>query len=343
MSVRALVIEAPYRCRVADVSEPAPGPGEVVIKVRACGVCGSDLHKYRGEIPVEYPVIPGHEISGVVVRVGEGVEELREGDWVAVDPNIACHSCSYCREGLVHFCEKWRAIGVHLPGGYAEYVKAPASNVYKLPSGLDFEAAAFAEPLACCLHGHDILGIKQGGEVAVFGLGPIGLLHVQLAKLSGSSLVVGVDLVEKKLRLAERLGADVVVNAAEEDSVRAVLEVTRGRGVGYVIEATGVPKVVEQCLRVLAPKGRLLVFGVCPQGAKIELEPFLVFRKELTILGSFINPHTTSRALRLLASGRVRVKELISHKLRLGDVEDFFKRMIAHDPEVVKGVVVPRS
>jgi len=339
--MRAFIINKPRDAGLIELPKPVPAPGELLIRVKACGVCGTDLHIYEGEFPVPLPRVPGHEFSGEVVEVGEGVKDFSEGDRVAVDPNIHCDSCYYCRRGRFNYCVNWQGIGLNRHGAYAEYVTVPVKNVYRVPDGLSYEAAAFMEPLACCIHGVDRVRAAPGENVAIFGLGPIGLLHVQLARLSGASKIIGIDLVDERLSMAEKLGADLTVNAAKEDPVKAIKQATRGHGVDVVVEASGSLKAFSQAIKVLDNTGRMLVFGVAPEGAKVEVEPFEIYRREISIVGSFTNPLTNERALKLLASGAVKVSPLITHKVGLKDVLTVFQAMKARDKKLLKALVIP--
>ena len=336
--MKAFVIEGPERASVKEIDEPKITPDEVLVEVKASGICGTDIHIYKGEFPVQFPVIPGHEFSGVVVKVGSKVKDLVEGDRVAVNPNLFCGKCYYCKKGLVHFCKNWQAIGIHRQGAYAPLVAVPEGNVHKIPNSLSFEEAAFSEPVACCLRGQDRLRIKHGDTVVVYGLGPIGLIHVQLAKLRGVSLVIGVEIQEKRLKIGEKF-ADLVLNPLEVDVIKEVKELTEGRGVDAVIEATGNPKVFKQAFEILDYGGRLLVFGVAPEKALVEISPYLIYRKEIEVIGSFTNPFTTERAVKDLSSGRLHVKPLVSHKISLEDVLEYYGKIMSKESDIVKVLI----
>ena len=194
--MRAAVFHGVRDIRLEERERRRPGRGEVAVRVKACGVCGTDVHMYHGapgSVQIRPPVVLGHELSGEVAEVGAGVDRLADGDRVTVDPNMPCGRCFYCRIGRGHLCESLRAVGVTQDGGFAEYCIVPASQVYRVRQSVSFEAAALAEPLACCLHGIDRMAIRPGQEVAVFGVGPIGLMAVQLAFLSGASRVFASD------------------------------------------------------------------------------------------------------------------------------------------------------
>lgn len=339
--MKAFVVEKPEVGRLKNIPKPQPQAHEVLIRVKACGICGTDLHILHGEYVASYPIVPGHEIAGIVEEVGDKVEYFSKGDKVVVNPNLSCGKCYYCRRGLVHFCENWKAIGIHINGGYAEYVVVPEANVYKLPNNTSLLEASFAEPLACCIRGQDLANIKLGDRVVVLGLGPIGLLHVQLAKLRGASLIIGIDIVEKRINKAEKLGADIVLNALKCNVVDEVLRITNKKGVDVVIEATGVPKVLKDALKMLDYGGRLLVFGVAPPHAKVEISPYTIFKKEIKILGSFTNPFTTERAVSLITSNRLNFKEIISHVISLNDVPKFLPIVEKEKEKVIKVIITP--
>lgn len=339
--MRAYVIEGPDEGRVGDVEDPMPGPGEVLVRVGACGICGTDLHIFRGEFPAEYPVIPGHEFSGEVVSVGAGVSTVKIGDRVAVNPNIACGKCYYCKRGAVHFCENWAAIGIHRNGACAEYVPVPEQNVHKIPEKLSFEEAAFAEPVACCLHGQDLLDLRHGNTVAIFGLGPIGLIHAQLARHSGASVIIGVDIIRDRVERGKRVGLDYALNAKEVDVVGEVRRLTGGRGVDRVIEASGSPAALRQAVEIAGHGSRILVFGVAPPEEAVQVRPFEIYRKEIAIMGSFINPFTTGRAVQVLASGTVRIDPLVSHRICIDDIPAYYDKLLKKEEGILKVLVIP--
>ncbi|RLE80602.1 MAG: alcohol dehydrogenase [Thermoprotei archaeon] len=339
--LKAFVILDKHRAEVREIDAPKPRPNEVLVRVKACGICGTDLHIFEGDVPVKYPVIPGHEFSGEVVEVGSEVEDVREGERVAVNPNISCGKCYYCKRGVVHFCERRVAIGIELQGAFAEYVAVPETNVHRLSNALSFEEAAFAEPIACCLHGQDLLNVGLGDTVAIFGLGPIGLIHLQLVRARGASLVIGVEVLEKRLKLGLKMGADLVINPLERDIIKEIREATGGRGVDAVIEATGNPQVLQNALKAVDYGGKVLVFGVAPMNALISISPFEIYRKEISIIGSFINPHTTERAVKILEARRINVRDLITHEVRIEQVLEVFEKLRTKREDFVKVIVKP--
>ena len=338
--MRAAVIEKPFRLKTVEVETPAiKSEHEVLLRVYACGVCGTDIHIYEGTMPwAKLPLIPGHELSGVVVEVGEAVSNLKLGDKVAVDPNITCGICRYCRRGRRNLCPNLEAIGVTTNGGFAEYIIAPVSQLYKVPKGLSLEEAAFAEPVSCCVHGFTRLSIQPGDDVLIVGAGPIGLIHLQLAKRCGAGKVIVAEVNEKRLKLASEFGADLTVNPSEERLSERVKQFLGGKGVEAAIDAAGGSAPLDLALSCLEPGGSLLVFGVASEKDLWRIKPYDVYKHELTIIGSFINPYEMGRALNLLASGAVDVRPLISHVIGLNDLEKALKREI---PDALKVLVKP--
>jgi D-arabinitol dehydrogenase (NADP+) len=335
--MKALVIEAPGSAATVQVPTPTPGPGQVLIRVAAAGLCGTDLHIYRGEYEAEYPIIPGHEFAGTVAAVGEGVDEFYVGQRVAADPNIFCHQCAYCRREMHNQCLNLRAIGVTTDGAFAEYVLAPSSVVYAI-GDLPFEQAAFIEPLSCVVYAMQRARPNPGDRVLLFGAGPMGCLLTQLLCRSGAAQLVVVDRVPQRLALAERLGASATVSAGEGQDAR-LRELSPG-GYDFVIDATGVPEVVEHAFAHLRPRATMFMFGVCPTGARISIEPYQVFRNDWRIVGSFALCYTFQESIRLLQRGVVHVEPLISHRLPLSQAGAAFTSL-QEDPQRMKVLVEP--
>jgi len=311
---------------------PSPGPGEVLIRVAACGICGTDVHIFRGEYMGEYPLVPGHEFSGEVVAVGEGVSRFRVGDRVAVEPNIACGNCEACLNNRQNFCENWQAIGVTLPGGMAEYVVAPEPAVFDIGS-LSFAEGAFMEPLSCVIHGVERAGIRLGDRVAILGAGPIGLLMVQVVRLRGAATITVLERQAARRELAVRLGAMHAVATFEELTPDAY---------DVVIDATGVPGVMSHTLSLVRKGGSVLLFGVPPRGARLVLDAFTVFEKGVRVSSSYTSLRNSYQAVRLLSSGRVRVDALISHRLPLAGFEKGVHLIETGAEDVKKVILCPQ-
>ena len=309
---------------VTDLPTPHAGPGELVLRNQVCGVCGTDVHIYHGEpgsADVNPPVVLGHEYSGEVVEVGEGVTGFAVGDHVTVDPNIYCGHCSYCQNGKKQLCPSMEAIGVTRDGGFAQYSRIPASQAFKLEPTVPWEAAAMAEPLACCLHGIDLAGIQVGDKVCVVGGGAIGLLMVQLAKLSGASQIVLSEPNEKRRQVGLQLGANAAIDPTRPDAQEAFAQVLGG-GANVVIECVGNVPAVKSAFQFAGKGATVLLFSVPKVDATFDLPLFDVYKKELTIKGSFVNPDTHARAVALINSGKVDFDPIITHRFTLDQLPE---------------------
>jgi len=336
--MKAAVLPEKLRVEIEDRPDPRAGDEEIVVRVAACGLCGTDQHIYHGGLAqVRYPLVPGHELAGEVMEVGRRVDWLRTGDRVAVDPNIVCGRCFWCLRGEVHLCENLQAVGVTRDGGFAEYCVAPARQAVMLPAGLSLEQGALAEPLACCVHGMDRLDVQPGERGAILGGGFIGMLLLQLAKAAGAGTVLVSEPAATRRATAARLGADIVVEP--KDIAEAVLAATDGIGADAVIESAGRPQTAAQSLELARRGGRVLFFGVVSPEALIEVSPYTVYQRELSIMGSYVNPFTHARAVRLLADGKVVTEALVSHRYPVEGFADALEA--ATQPDSVKVVVKP--
>ncbi len=326
-------IPKPDQIEIVDFPDPEPGPGQAVIKVMAAGICGTDLHIFRGEYLGSYPVIPGHEFSGEVVAVGPGVTRFTTGDRVAVEPNISCNDCVACLNNRENFCRNWQAVGVTLPGGMSQYVVVPENAMFSIDD-LPFEQAAFMEPLSCVIHGVERAGIRLGDKVAIWGAGPIGLMMLQLVRLQGATQVAVADLNLSRAELARQLGADV----ASGD-----MQVFEKDYFDVVIDATGAIPVMASAIDYVRPGGTVLWFGVPPAHQKIELEPFLMFQKGLKVVTSYTSLRNSYQAIDLLASGRVNVVPIISHQLPLEEFPNALHMLESRQPGVEKVIIRPNG
>lgn len=307
--MRAVRLIAPREIRCVEVPVPEPGPGEVLVKVAAAGICGTDRHLYLGEFPSQPPVTLGHEFAGTVVAMGAGVD-LSTGTAVACDPNTWCGTCDACSRGRVNLCARNIATGIHRDGGFAEYAVCPAWKAVPLPAGLDLGRGAFAEPLACTLHGLDVGAPRPGERVLVLGGGVIGLLAVQLARLAGAETML-LTRSEGKRALGARLGAGAT--AATPEEAKALWPA----GADLVVECAGVPATVAAAPSLARAGGRVVVLGVLAAGATVPIEPFDLLFREVRLDFAFINPFTTTRAVELIASGAVEVGPLVSRTIPL--------------------------
>ncbi|PZA06119.1 MULTISPECIES: zinc-dependent alcohol dehydrogenase family protein [unclassified Meiothermus] len=312
--MKAAVITRPRTLELQDLPPPKAGAGQVRIRVGATGVCGTDLHLFDGHFHAQLPLVPGHEIAGVIDQVGPGVRDLEEGQLVALDPVIACGQCWACRRGQRQHCLHFQALGVTRAGGFAQYVVAPAGNAYAVKN-LSAAEAAFAEPLGCVVWGLLRLRPEPGSNALVFGAGPIGLLLMQALLAAGVAAVTVVDPVPERLALARSLGAWRTVQSGPKLSEE--LRDLEPHGFDVVAEATGVPSVVEAMPQYAAVGGKILIFGVAPEEATVRISPYDLFQRDLSVLGSFSLNGTVPQALAWLETGRVQVKPLISHQLSL--------------------------
>lgn len=323
-----------------QITLPPLGERDVLIRNRVCGICGTDVHIYRGEkgaSDTNPPVVLGHEYSGDIVQVGNAVKNLRPGDKVTVDPNIYCGECRYCRSGKKQLCRHLTAVGVNRDGGFAEYSVVPAAQCLKVSPELDYAAAAMSEPLACCIHGIDRAGIRPGKNVCIIGGGPVGLLMVQLARLSGAARVILSEPVKMRRELGLRLGADIALDPGAGDIEKQLLETAGVPGADVVIECVGNTKATAQAIAAADKGATVVLFSVPSPDSAYELQLFQAFRKELTIKTSFINPDTHQRAVDLLNSGRIRTADLITHRYPLERAEDAILKQT--QPDSVKVIV----
>ena len=313
------VVTAPYRIVIEETPIPAPGPGEVLIEIAACGICGTDLKINEGHYLGHLPVTPGHELAGRIAALGAGVTGLAEGDLVAMNPNLPCRRCVFCRRGRPHLCEASQAVGVTRAGGFAEYCAVPAELALPLPPGLAPEEAAMMEPVSCCLHGMDLAGVQPGESVILLGGGSIGLILLQLAQAAGAAWTAVSEPRPEKRELARRLGA---THAVGPEEVAALAGTLPGGGAQVVVECAGVAPTAQAAMGLVRPGGTVLLFGVCPPDLNVPIAPYEVFHKEITIRGSYTNPFTDARALELLAAGRVQVAPLLSHVFPIERAEE---------------------
>lgn len=331
--MKGAVFYGKHDLRVEEYEKPKLGPKDVLIQVKACGVCGTDVHIYEGDkgaAEVTPPTILGHEFSGVITEVGSAVEEYKAGDRVCVDPNCYCGMCEPCRSGEVHYCEHMVGYGTTVNGGFAQYCAVNERQVYKLGENTTFEQGAMAEPAACCLHGIDMCGIRPGHQVVVIGGGMIGLLMMQLAKLAGAAKIALLEPVESKRRAARGLGADICIDPVRED----VKDKLAGAGMTWintVIECVGHPSTIEQAIEIAGNRAVVMMFGLTKPDETISVKPFQIFQKELELKASFINPYTQKRALDLIDSGRLNVSSMVCEVCGLDRLSD-----ILGNPELRK-------
>ncbi len=320
--MRAAIIDKPGSVRVGNVPDPTPKPGELIIQVGACGICGTDLHIAEGEFPpTPYPIVPGHEFAGEVVAVGSNVPQgigtkatkLTVGTRVAVDPSLFCGHCEFCRTGHGNLCLNWAAIGDTVDGAFAEYVRVPAANAYVLPENISFQEAALIEPVSCAIHGMHRLNPQSGDTFLIVGAGTMGLILLQLALRGGASKVAVVDLNTQRLQRATTLGA-----SDTQTDINKLLE-EEPLGFDCVIDVTGVARAMEGAFAAVKRGGKFLIFGVAPQEARISLSPFRIYNDEIAVLGSMGVLFSFGPALDLISGGVIDTKALLTMALPLED------------------------
>lgn len=341
--MKAVVYDAPRSYTVKDIPTPEANAGEVRIKVDQVGVCGTDLHIHEGDFNAVFPLIPGHEAVGVVDRVGEGVTRFRVGEQVTVNPNVYCGGCDYCLAGRLILCENLKGCGSNFPGFFAEYVSVPEHLVFSV-DGLPKDTAVFAEPAACAMHGLETLQLRPGASALVFGAGPTGLLLAQLIASGGASSVTVAAPSQFKLDTASKLRIDRTVQIDRDDREGNIAKVRdaspTGDGYDVVVEATGSTAVAELCVPITRNGGTVMIYGVTRADEVVTFHPFDVFRREITIKGSFAEITSFGAAIASLRTGRAKTDGIITHRFAL---DDYGKALdaLATDPSVHKVVIVP--
>ncbi|WP_123619213.1 zinc-dependent alcohol dehydrogenase family protein [Halorubrum sp. CSM-61] len=326
---------------IDDVEKPEPDPGELLVEVRVCGVCTTDLHMYSGNLTVDYPLVPGHESAGEVVAVGGETNDFQPGDRVAINPSVPCNECRACKSGRENLCHDLTSIGgaaTHIiDGAFAEYVTVPVGNAERIGE-LDYRTASFAEPLGCVINGIDQTGLSSGETAVVIGGGFIGQLLVQMLRASGAGTIVLSEPIAERRELGLEVGADYVVDPTDEDLSAAVSDLVDT--VDIAIEAVGFPETIEQATDLAGPGGRTLVFGIPPEDATVEISPSNLFFDEREIVGSYsLTPDAFARAVTLLQNDRIDVDSLVTDEFELDGLETAFEEMESR--EGLKKVIYP--
>jgi L-iditol 2-dehydrogenase len=351
--MKAARLYGPRDLRVETIPDPRPGPGEALIRIHACGVCPSDLRSYLGSRPGGAsgagPRTPGHEWAGEIVSLGdetegapaegappEGEPRLQVGDRVVADPRYVCGRCYQCRRGVFNYCERLQRI---VRGGFAEYGVSPLSQLRRLPDHVSYEEASFCEPLACVVNGNEMTPMRLGDDVVIVGAGPIGLMHLQLARARGARLISS-DPLPERLETARALGAHDLVQPGPEDAIARVKELTEGRGADAVVVAVSSAEAVRQGLQMAAIHGTVNAFAGIAPAVEFPFDPNLVHYREMGLTGSHdYIPHHFSVALKLISLGIVRVAPLISHRFELRAVREAFE--LAAGRGGLKAMVLP--
>jgi D-arabinitol dehydrogenase (NADP+) len=341
--MKAVLYEAPRRYAVTDIPTPEAAAGEVRIKVDQVGVCGTDLHIHEGDFNAVFPLIPGHELVGVVDQVGAGVDRVRLGEQVSVNPNVHCGRCEYCLSGRLILCADLKGYGSNFPGFFAEYVTVPQNLVFSV-DGLSKDTAVFTEPAACAMHGLETLDLRPGSSALVFGAGPTGLLLAQLIASGGASSVTVAAPTQFKLDTAAALGLDRTVRIARDDPEGNIAKLRDaspgGDGYDVVVEATGSTSVAAMCVPLTRNGGTVMVYGVTRADEVVQFHPFDVFRREITIKGSFAEITSFGAAIAALRTGRAKTDGIITHRYSLDEYGKALEALTS-DPTVHKAVIAP--
>lgn len=342
ITMRAVVYTSPREFTVRDIPVPGCEPGDVRVKVLQTGLCGTDLHLHDGQFMADFPFTPGHEVVGVVDAKADDVRELRVGQQVVVNPNSACGLCWACRAGRPLLCDQLSGIGSNRPGGFAEYLVAPSAQVFPADD-LDPDTAVFTEPTSCVVHGLTVLEATPGSTALVLGAGPTGLLMAQLLSAGGVAQVTVAAPTVFKLKIAEDLGVDrthVIERDVSPADITALLEATGGEGYDIVVDATGAAAVCQQTLALTRRGGTVMFYGVCDEDSQVCLAPYDIFRREITIKGSFAEIASFPPALTALRNRRVRTNGLITHRFSIDDYGAALEALRS-DPTSHKIIVTP--
>jgi len=344
--MRAAILQNDKEMIVSEAPMPACGDGQVLVKVHWASICGTDLHIYLGEFKerVKYPRILGHEFSGIITAVGQGVSSFKEGDRVVVDPIIWCEQCPACLNGQFNVCRSLKLIGIDIDGGFAEYVAVDAEKVFKVPEKISLREAALAELYGLGVHSARKAAIEPGDRVVVIGAGRLGLAVLDVMKQSAAAWICTVDIQDSRLEIAARMGVDLTINATVEDPVEKILKLTRGMGVDRVIECVGTAAAidglempVQQAVRISRSGGRIVVMGLGSQHTPVFWKEAVL--KELQILGSRVTLGDFPRALDLMALNRFHQDMLVSKVYDLDQIVQAFEQLESHPERYIKFLI----
>ncbi len=345
--MKALLLTEYKQMQVTDVDEPDVGPDDVLIQVEACGICGSDIHGYDGStgrrIP---PLVMGHEAAGIVVATGDGVSDLPEGTRVTFDSMVSCGKCGFCRDGNQNLCDNRMVLGVSCGeyrrhGAFAERISVPRRIVYQLPDSLPFEHAALVEAVSVAVHAANVTPAKLGDTAVVVGAGMIGLLTLQAIRAAGASQVIAVDLNDKRLAVAQELGADVVLRGDQVDVVEEVRKLTGGRGADVALEVVGATPTVQTAIESVRKGGNVTLVGNVSPTVELPLQS--VVTREISLHGTCGCNGEYPECIDLMNRGIINVAPLITAKISLADSPEWFQRLYDGDPDQMKVVVCPQN
>lgn len=342
--MKAAVVHGKNDIRIEDYPTPTAGPGEMVVKIKASGICATDIKTLLGQgLPKHLPTILGHEVVGEVHQLGDGVSGFSPGERVAVYPIAVCGECAFCKKGRHNLCDREFGLGHGIDGGFAEYVRLPKEivnigGVVPIPARLSYDKAVMTEPLSCGLAALRANRVRPGDTVVIVGAGPMGLIHLKVNKWAGARVIV-TDLLDRRLAVARQMGADLCIDSKNGDVAQQVAEATGGLGAEVVITSLGIPAVIEQSLKLVRKGGTVNIFGGPPAGQPITLDPRWLHYQEIVLTGTFAaTPGDFRRTLALIADGEIEVEDLISDRFTLDNMLDAVER--AKNLEMIRGIVL---
>ncbi len=340
--MKALVYHGPRDIRFEEVPDPNIDSGEVLVKMRAVGICGADFHAYRTKTSRRVPpLIMGHEVTGDVIKVGSDVKEINARDKIAVQPLIFCEKCMPCKEGRRNLCENRQVLGVDIAGAYANYFKVPARVIFRLPQGLSYLEGTLAEPLSVALHALNRSNLNVHEDVLIVGAGTIGLLTLAAAKVSGAEQIFITGTGDYRLKIAKQLGADVTINVNKEDPIKKINDMTNKRGISTVFEAVGTTDSIQQSLSVTKTGGNMVLIGMSEQ--KIQMNALDIVTKEINLMGTYVSNNEFSKALEILASGEIKTEALISSEEPFDRGVEVFEKMVESRDRLIKVVLTQEA
>lgn len=345
--MRAIVLEEPKKLVLNQLEIPEPGENEVLIRVKAVGLCGSDIHYYEhgkiGDFIVEKPIILGHEASGEIVKVGKNVVHLQKGQRVTIEPGATCGKCEYCQNGRYNLCEEVEFLATPpYDGAFCEYVVMRSDLVFPIPDQMSYETAALIEPFSVGLHAVSRGNLQEGETVLILGMGPIGLMTAAAAKLHGAGTVIGVDLEDSRLEKAKEMGATHVINVRTDSVDDKIMEYTNRRGVDVAIETAGSPAALKSMISAVRRGGIAVIVGMSPEDES-PLNIAQIINKEIDVKGVFRYHHTYPRAIELLASGKVNIERMITDSYELEQAEEAFEKSIHDKRNTLKMMIYPNG
>lgn len=346
--MKAALLTSLNHFEIKEIDKPIPQENEVLVKVKAAGICGSDIHKMQSEWKYALPMVMGHEFAGEVEAIGSSVKEVSVGDRVAIAPLLPCNECIYCKSGKYQLCDHYQMIGSHNYGGFEEYCIVPETNVINIGQKISYEEAAMIEPLAVAAHGVMGLDPQVGDQVAVFGLGTIGILSVQWLRLAGVKKIIGIDIDPKKLEEAKKYGVTDTINSLEESLEDRINELTSGMGVDIALECAGSKITEEQCLLITRKGGKIGYQGIAYTDVLLRQQAFEnIFRREYTLKG-FWNSYSApfpgkewTHSVGFIESGQINLRDMISHRFGLEDIQKAFNLTVNREESYNKVMIFP--